>query len=135
MALQPEQLFDSYSRGAAPRLQATTAHPRDFKQVGAAKTLPVGTAVAMVTATGFWVEFDPAGNDGSEEIRGFVYDVPVTLSTSGEVVGTVMLAGWIHRDDIVADGATSNQLEAALRAQGPSMREKGFDIVGLTKVP
>ena len=135
MALEPRELFTSNTKGALPRIEPSRAHPRTFAQAGAVKTLPVGTALGRVTATGEYTEFDPAGADGSEKIRGFVASVEVEVSDTGEVVGTVMLEGQIHRDDIIADLATGAQLETELRSLSPSMRERGFDIVGLTQVP
>lgn len=135
MAVEPEAYFDTHSRGPEPRIEAETVHPREFAQAGAVKELPVCTALGMITANLRWAEWDPNAVDGSEVLRGFVYDTPVTVSATGEKVGTVMLKGKIHRDDIIADLATSNELETELKRLSPSMRESGFDILGLAGVP
>lgn len=67
--------------------------------------------------------------DGKDKMSGFVWPDAVTLSGSGEVIGNVLMAGTIHRDDVpVVSPATQADVDAALATD---VRGKGFSVQGL----
>lgn len=67
-------------------------------------------------------------------IKGFVADVEgVQVHATGEVLGNVLLAGDIHRDDVVLPtGETQSQLDTALATT--ALRSLGFTVQGLANV-
>lgn len=116
MALQKTAMIANRSEGAKPRIYPKRTESVIFAQAGAIKTLPVGTVLAFNTSTNGYVEWATGGVNETGIICAVVYPDPVIVTTAGEVAGTVMMAGEAHRDDLVSDGGTSGQLDAALAA-------------------
>jgi hypothetical protein len=73
------------------------------------------------------------GGEATAKIRAFVYPLPVALSATGEVLGTIFIVGVLHRDDVIVPaGETQNSLDAALR--DPDVRNAGLIVQGLDGV-
>jgi hypothetical protein len=90
-----------------------------------------GTAptVTVVQTTEGTSGASPAG-----DVDGFVYPSTIEQLAAGEVFGTVMFKGTIHRDDIVlptVGAPTESQLDAALRE---GLIAKGLIIQGLSGI-
>lgn len=109
---------------------------------GTAETLPVGTPV-YVKSTGFVAKIVPAGNahagmaaTDDEAIYGFIYPSPVTVSTTDQVHGTVMIKGQIHVDEVEAIRAAgflaSSNANLLICLRNPIVRYRGLHIDGLT---
>ena len=134
MAIQKDAMLARRTEVTEPRIAATLTRGVQFNIAGADKTLPVGTILAFRNATVIgWVEWANGGSEGTARVRGIVYPSPVKILAAGEVIGTIMLRGEAHRDELVSDGGTAVQLETALRAE-PGPRELGLDIVGMTEI-
>jgi len=101
---------------------------------GALKELPQGTVVTFNTATNLWQEWATGGLNGTGLVKGIVMNDktdPLVLQVADTVVGTVMLSGEAHRDDLVSDGGTSAQLDAALQSDA---RDAGIIVRSLEKI-
>lgn len=131
MVLDKTAKISDRSEGAEPRIYPKKAASAVFAVAGADKELPVGTVVAFNTSSNGYTEWANGGADDTGQIRGIVHPDPVTVLTSGEVAGTIMLEGEAHRADLVSDGGTATQLDAALAAQA---RERGIFVRGLADV-
>ena len=132
MALQQDAMIKRRTELAELRIAGTLTRAVQFNAAGSDKELPVGTVLAFRDATAIgWVEWADSGTEDTAVIRGIVWPAPIKILAAGEVIGTIMLRGEAHRDDLVSDGGTSGQLDVALRTL---VREKGIDIVGLTQV-
>lgn len=82
---------------------------------------------------------------GTNVIRGFVYGEKIQLSATDEVLGVVMTAGEVWRNDIntstiralCAGSPSEAELDAALTGtshDGPTPRELGFTVRGMAGV-
>lgn len=131
MALDKRAMISDRSETAEKRIYPKVALGVVFAQAGADKELPVGTVVAFNTSTNGYTEWANGGMNDTDQIRGVVHPEAVTVLTTGEVVGTIMVEGEAHRDELLSDGGTSGQLDAALAAQA---RERGIIVRGLADV-
>src|SRR5690349_14515838 len=101
MALGTNELFDSASRGAHPRLEALATkvvHLED-NAGSAAVTLPIGTPLAYDTSTGQWCVYEDGGSNGRGTIRGFIYGTEQADHQTDDVLVVVLYRGRVHRDD------------------------------------
>jgi hypothetical protein len=138
MALQKNELFTAPEIfSPIGRYHFTNQEPRTFSPVLTAKTLLRLTPVGYRTDTGKWVEWDAAGVNGEDVIKGFVAD-PEELSTTEDVLVTIGLGGEISRHDIInpatgtpQSAANNAALDTALRT---GMRAFGFTIRDLEGV-
>lgn len=132
MAFNTNELFSSATRAAFPRAQPFQhgIQPKTLAITGGgAVALAFLSPMAVVTASGQWVLWANGGADGSEIIRGFLWE-PDGISTDDdeEVLANIFLRGVIHLDDIPVVGGTLAQLKAALQT---GVRERGLIIDGL----
>lgn len=148
MALGVNEVFDSASRGAFPRLIAApngvkTVHLED--NAGSVPVeLPIGTPIAYDTSATQWCVYEDGGSNGRGTIVGFVYGAPQSDDETDDVLIDILIRGQVHRDDVNtaairallggSGGTSEAELDAALRGGTPSLRELGIDVVGLTKV-
>ena len=144
MALGTNELFDSNSRGAHPRMCASrtkVVHLED--NAGAAPVeLPIGTPLAFDTSTSQWCVYEDAGANGRGTIRGFVYGTAQSDDETDDVLVVVLYEGEVHRDDVNtaairavlggAGGTSEAELDIALKVRG--LRDMGIHIVGLAGV-
>jgi len=72
-----------------------------------------------------------AATNGLDLIKGFL-DEAITLDSSNEVLGNVIMAGQIHYDDILAaKPATKSTTELIAALKTGEVRKNGFNIQGL----
>ena len=134
MVIQKDAMIARRTELAELRIAATYTRAVQFNVAGSIKTLPVGTVVAFRNATTIgWVEWATGGSEGTARVRGIVWPSAIEITTAGEVIGTIMLRGEAHRDDLQSAGGTAAQLDTALQAE-PGPRELGLDIVALVEV-
>jgi hypothetical protein len=128
MALVTRELYTAgMTVPVGKRILPTLIKPCEFG-VGAGEVLVPGTLVAFNTSTVKWSPWQTGGANGTGTVKGILVDT-VTLSAGGEVIGNVMLAGEIHRGDVVSQyAATSNQIDAALNT---GVRDLGIYVQGL----
>lgn len=144
MALGSNELFDSASRGAHPRLEALATkvvHLED-NAGSAAVTLPIGTPLAYDTSTSQWCVYEDGGSNGRGTIRGFIYGTEQADHNSDDVLVVVLYRGRVHRDDVNtaairavlggSGGTSEAELDIALKVRG--LRDMGIDVVGLAGV-
>lgn len=144
MALGSNELFDSNSRGAHPRLEALATkvvHVED-NAGSVAVELPIGTPLAFDTSTNQWCVYEDGGSNGRGVISGFVYGTAQSDDETDDVLMVVLYRGRVHRDDVNtaairavlggSGGTSEAELDAALKAQ--TLRYKGIDVVGLAAV-
>lgn len=144
MALGANELLSSSTRAPFPRLvpHEDGVHVKKFASSAGAELLPIGTPVVFNTSTTFWQVYDEGALNGTGVIRGFVYPNALQLDASDEVLGNVLMAGVVHRDDIntaeirgfLLGSPSEANLDAALRTNDPSLRELNIDVQGLTQV-
>ena len=129
MALGPNELFRSVSRGAAKRFTADHIAPKKFAAAAGAPTLAQLTPVAYDTVTNNWKVWANAGSNGVNDIKGFIADAAgATLDATNESLHNVITAGLIYANDVVVPGGeTQANLDAELASD---MRAKGFTIQG-----
>lgn len=141
MALIPNQLYAGpTTRGPLARMQPSEGPGavRVGVFISASDTLPVGTPICVVPASGLLDICDPDEGTNAWEIviEGFVWPQPVIRSGSGEVTGTYMKMGQIHYDDVLSLltqlTGTAQQLKDMLRK--PAVRQNGLHIDGLDKL-
>lgn len=141
MALVPNQLLAGpTTRGPLPRIQPDEGPGavRVGVFISASDTLPVGTPICVVPASGLIDITDPDEGSNAWEtvIEGFVWPSPIVRSGSGEVTGTYMRRGSIHYDEVLALltqlTGTAQQLKDMLRK--PGVRNAGLHIDGLDKL-
>lgn len=138
MALITNELYSQTSRAALPRIQPAegpgSVVARSFK-AGTAQTLVVGTPL-YIDANGEMVKLAPGATAHAtapvtETPVAFVWPTDVVTHGTLEVLGTVMLKGQIHVDDVAtAMGGSSANLLHNLR--NPKVRYAGLHIDGLT---
>ncbi len=142
MALGSNELFDSASRGAHPRLNALrtkVVHLED-NAGSVPATLVIGTPLAFDTSTSQWCVYEQAGANGRGTIRGFVYGTDQVDDETDDVLIVALYRGEVHRDDIntaairaLCGGSPSEaNIDAALSVRG--LRDMGIDVVGLAGV-
>ena len=131
MALHSKELFASASVNPFPRAKPTMVLTKKFAALAGAPTLAVLTPVGVVTATGLWGPWNNANTPaGTGTIRGFVYPTALTLHATNEVIGTVMVAGEIHHDDVpLYSSETQPNLTAALKLD---LGKAGIYVQGIT---
>lgn len=141
MAITPRDLGSGPSvENPLQRVFPKDLQAKTFAANGAAATLdlPPLTPVAYNTSTNLWVPWVNGGANGAGTILGFVWPHTITLYATGggETIGSVMLAGELHYEDIdlSAGGGTSSQLIAQLQVNNPSLRSINLDIRGLNKI-
>lgn len=145
MTLNTNQLYSETTRGPLPRIQPARgpgALVAGTFAGGTAETLPVGTPLYIVAATGLWAKCVPTASPGvSAQIFGIVYPVAVTTAASGEVIGTVMKKGMINYQEIYKLGTTGGgavlagtDQEIADLCRQPTNVERGIIIEGLTAI-
>lgn len=136
MALVPDVLFGTAvnngpTKRAVPHQDGTA--PARFASAVGGPTLAILTPVAFDTSVNLWKVWANAGTNGVNVISGFVYPEAIVLSASGEVIGTILKRGLVHRDDVVLPaGETQNNLDVALAAA--TLREKGIVMQGVVNV-
>lgn len=132
MAFNTNELFSSATRAAFPRAQPFQhgIQPKTLAaDAGGPTTIALLSPMAVVTASGQWVLWANAGADGSEIIRGFLWEPDgIATSATEEVLANIFLRGVVHLDDIPVVGGTLAQLKAALQT---GVRERGLIIDGL----
>lgn len=143
MALLPNELFGGpTSLTPQPRLGATALKVVKMAAQAGGPTLPIGTPVTYDSVANSWKVFTQGGMNGTDLIRGFIYDAPVTLDASDEVHAVVLIRGYVYEADVntaairaVLLGSPSEaNVQAALRGGDPTLRELGIDVRGLTQI-
>lgn len=118
------------------RAQCHSLQVKTFGEVVTEESLPVLTPVARNSSTGFWVPWDANGSNATDTMLGLVWPEAITLSEDGEVQGSVMLAGKVHYEDILAAvEERAVEVEADLATElkaGP--RDLGILVYGLPDV-
>lgn len=129
MALIPKDLGAS-TTPFAQSLRFDVRHNKavKFNTDGAGGTLPVGTPLVLNAGGGYDKWTQVAGLP----IRAFIHPLPVTLDAVGEVLGVVMLAGDLHRDDVPLGGETQGNMDTALKAD--TLRIRDLLVQGLEDV-
>lgn len=131
MAYEPNQLL-KHDGDINPqkRTISTQTEPRTLAP-GSGVVEPL-TPLAFNTSTNKWVVWTHNGSNGTGTIAGFLWSDPVTLHSTLDVLGQVMLRGQVQFQDIVIPyGQIEANLKAALRS-GP--RTLGLEIKGLDQV-
>lgn len=141
MALITNDLYSETTRGPLKRIQPDQGPgavvQREFA-AGSAGTLPVGTPVYVVAATGLLAKVVPGALSAVNDIHGIVYPADVVLNGTDEVLGTVMLKGMVHYEEIEALRAagtlagTAQQVKDMCRK--PSNITRGIFVEGLSKL-
>lgn len=140
MALVSDTNFGSYDHEAKDRTVCTLSRSVVF--ASGSDTLPRNTPLAYNTSTNEWTVFTQGGTNGTNLIRAFVWPEAITLSASGEVIGTVMMEGTINYGDattaeilaVLGGGATAANVGTAMVGGDPSLRELGIVVEGLSGV-
>ena len=139
MALQTNELYSETTRGALPRVQPAEGPGAVMTRAFASGsgTLAVGCPV-YINASGYVAKLAPAGTahataPAAEIVCGIVWPAAVTLNGSGEVLGTVMLKGSAHLEDVgTAHGTSITDANFLLALRNPKTRLAGITIEGLT---
>jgi hypothetical protein len=139
MTLLNNDLYSESTRAGLPAIQPArgpgSVVPRTF--TAAADTLPVGTPVCVVPATGFMDICDPdeGSNAWETEVYGFVWPAAIVRSGSAEVIGTVMMKGSIAYSVVLAllTQLTGTEQQLANMLRKPAVQEGGLFIDGLTR--
>lgn len=142
MAITPRDLKTTNTVGALKRIKSDLNEPKTFAANGAASTLeiPAGAPVAFNTSTNLWVPWVHSGTNGTNIIKGIAWPNAITIAASGggETVGSVMMRGEAHYEDLdlAATASVLANLVTSLQEGGDSagLRTLGIDIKGLDKV-
>lgn len=141
MALNPNDLYPAETtRGAQIRVQPAEGPGalvvKQFAANGSAPILPAGCPVYADATTGFWAKIVPSNTAYStataiEQVQGIVWPTDIQLHATNEVLGTVMLRGSAHIDDVATafGGSTANFLWCC---RNPVTRYRGIFLEGLT---
>ena len=140
MALKVNALYSEASRGPLKRIQPAEGpgakRVATFANVAGGPTLPVGTPVYVDLATGFLKKVVVGATlDATNDIFGIICDSDVILDATSEVLGTIMVQGSIHYEEILAIhtagvlAGTVQELKNVLRK--PTNWERGIVIEGL----
>lgn len=136
MALNANDLLsEAAGLGSSLRFFPTSVQPKTFDP--GSGSIPKGTMVAILTATGFIVPFVSGAVDGSEVMVGFAWPDDVVLNAADEVLGNVMMEGRLHVLDIIstttvpAGTETLAELKAelVLNARALNFIVEGFDVL------
>jgi len=136
MALNANDLLsEAAGLGSSLRFFPTSVQPKTFDP--GSGSIPKGTMVAILTATGFIVPFVSGAADGSEVMVGFAWPDDVVLDAADEVLGNVMMEGRLHVLDIIstttvpAGSETLAELKAelVLNARALNFIVEGFDVL------
>lgn len=138
MPLQTNELYSENSRAALLRIQPAEGPGSVVVKAFASGsgTLPIGCPV-YVNTSGTWAKLVPGGTahataPAAEVVAGIVVGKDVVLAGS-EVLGTVMLRGSAHLDDIAtAHGTAATDAQFLLALRNPKTRLAGLFIDGLT---
>jgi hypothetical protein len=142
MALITNDLYSESSRAPLKRIQPDNgpgaAVVREFA-AGTAETLEVCTPCYIEAATGRIKKIVPgAALAATNDTQCVVWPQTITTDATSEVLGTVMLKGSVHFEEIEALRAagkiagTAQQLKDCMRR--PEVANRGIFIEGLTKV-
>lgn len=141
MALANNDLYPAETtRGAQIRVQPAEGPGalvvKQFASNVGAVILPAGCPVYADATTGFWAKIVPAGTPHAsataiEQVQGIVWPTDIQTVNGSEVLGTVMLRGSAHIDDVATafGGSTANFL---LACRNPVTRYRGIFLEGLT---
>lgn len=146
MALNPNDLYPAeVTRGTQLRVQPAEGPGalvvKQFAANGAAPILKAGTAVYADISTGFWAKTVPGGAAYTlppaavETVQGIVWPTDIQLHATNEVLGTVMLRGSAHVDDVCTAMSIAVPLVDAntlLSFRNPMTRFRGIFLEGLT---
>jgi len=136
MALQSRELYSEVGGPSFKRAKARNIRPVTFAADASATLLNPLTPVAYNTATDFWEPWVSGAANGVGTIRAFIWPEKVQLKAANEVLGTVLLEGEVHVDDIdLSYGVqTVVDLKTAIQTGSPSLRELDIEVQGLAKV-
>jgi hypothetical protein len=145
MALNPNDLYPAeVTRGTQLRVQPAEGPGalvvKTFAANGAAPILKAGTAVYADATTGFWAKVVPAGTayasaTAVEQVMGIIWPTDIQTHATNEVLGTVMLRGSAHVDDVATAMSIAVPLVDAntlLCFRNPVTRYRGIFLEGLT---
>lgn len=131
MAYEPNQLL-THDESINPQKRAYSFQTNPKTLAPGSGVVEPLTPLAFNTSTNKWVVWSHNGSNGTGTILGFLWPDPVTLHSTLDVIGQVMLQGRVHFEDIVLPyGQSESNLKAALRS-GPQAR--GLEIQGLDQV-
>ncbi len=133
MALQLNELFSSAAgKGSQKRIAPEVNKSKEFAIDAGAPLIEAGALVAYEAgAVNGWVEFDAAGANGQEIMAGVAWPDDIQTSATNEVLGQVLLAGRVHRDDIELNGQTQGNVDTQLQTIA---RTLNIHVDGLTDV-
>lgn len=135
MALNANELLSSASKAATKRFFPTSVQPKKFDP--GSGSIPAGSMLAILTATGFLTLFEAGAADGTEVMVGFAWPDDVVLNAADEVLGQVMMEGRVHVDDIISTVTTPAGLETpaqiktelSLNARALNFVVEGYDVL------
>jgi hypothetical protein len=135
MALGPNELLSSASKAATKRFFPTSVQPKKFDP--GAGTIPAGSMLAILTATGFLTLFEAGAVDGTEVMVGFAWPDDIVLDAADEVLGNVMMEGRVHVDDIISTTTVPAGLETlaqiktelSVSARALNFVVEGYDVL------
>jgi len=136
MALNANDLLsEAAGLGSSLRFFPTSVQPKTFDP--GSGSIPKGTMVAILTATGFIVPFVSGAVDGSEVMVGFAWPDDVVLNAADEVLGNVMMEGRLHVLDIIStttvpvgtETLAELKAELVLNARALNFVVEGFDVL------
>lgn len=129
MALQPTELYETQAISGIEKVGPTRVMPKQF--AAGTALLAYLTPVAFDTTALTWKVWANAGINGVNLIHGFVGEREgVQLVAGGEVMGNVILGGYINHADIpVPAGETQGNMDTALKVADLVVR--GLFIRGL----
>ncbi len=142
MVLEKRSLFGESFGTPWPRVRIDSIRPKTVAAAAGDPVYPPMTPMAYNTSSGYWVPFTQGGSNETNVIRAFVGPAGCQASASGEVLAELILEGEVHRDDIntaairaLLGGSPSEaNVDTALAAGDPSLRELGINVVGLETV-
>lgn len=145
MALNPNDLYPAeVTRGTQIRVQPAEGPGalvvKQFAANGAAPIIKAGSAVYAHATTGFWAQMVPsntayASAPAVEKVMGIVWPTDIQTHATNEVLGTVMLRGSAHVDDVAtAMGIAVPVVDANTLScfRNPETRFRGIFLEGLT---
>ena len=135
MALKTNELLTSAAGlGSQKRISPSEngLQTKRFENDAGAPTILAGSLVAYEAgAVNNWTSWDVAGANGAEIMAGVLWPDPITLHAADETLGTVLLLGIVHRDDIELNGQLQANIDAELKIRARSL---GIVVQGLVQV-